>query len=153
MSKTNISVVDNAGIRRKANIAIGDNGSYSSGTILDANAVEELVDQKLGNKNVSDFNNDSGYLTSSDIEQLQNSVQNIQLLIDADEQDIDVAIDKFEEIVEFLSGIQPGSELYNIILSHIDSGQTNIVKHIEVMSQADYNNLDTKNSNTEYNII
>lgn len=44
MNKTNISVIDNAGIRRKANIAIGNSGSYPSGTILDANAVEKMVE-------------------------------------------------------------------------------------------------------------
>ena len=152
-NKTNVSIVDNSGIRRKASIVIGGSGSHASGIILDANAVEELVGQKLGNKNVSDFNNDSGYLTSSDIEQLQNSVQNIQSLIDADEQDIDTAIDKFEEIVDFLSGIEPGSELYNIILSHIDGGNSKVVKHIEVLTQEQYNALDTNDANTDYNII
>lgn len=152
-NKTNVSIVDNSGIRRKASIVIGGSGSHASGIILDANATEKLIEEKLGNKNVSDFNNDSGYLTNSDIEQLQNSVQNIQSLIDADESDIDLAIDKFEEIVEFLDGIEPGSELYTIIHNHIDNGTSGVIKHVEVLTQAQYDALTTKDANTEYNII
>ena len=48
-NRTNISIVDRAGIRRKAEIVIGKKGSNSSGTIFDANAVEEMLNKKLEN--------------------------------------------------------------------------------------------------------
>ncbi len=43
-SKTNVSVVSNVGIRRNVNVHVGDNGSFPSGDILDANATKQLVD-------------------------------------------------------------------------------------------------------------
>lgn len=46
-SKTNISVVNNVGIRRNADVHIGDNGPYPSGDILDANAVKEDIDKAV----------------------------------------------------------------------------------------------------------
>lgn len=143
-SKTNVSIIDNAGIRRKASVIVGNEGSFQSGVILDANATEELINGKVNN---------AGYLTSNDISSLVNSVSNIQGLIDADESDIDLAIDKFEEIVEFLDGIEPGSELYTIIHSHIDNGISGVIKHVEVLTQDQYDALATKDANTEYNII
>lgn len=143
-NKTNLSVVNAAGIRINSNIIVGDQGSFSSGDILDANAVEKMVNDSTGNmsSNVQD-----------QIDTLQNSVQNIQNLIDADEASIDTAIDKWEEIVDFLNGIEPGSELYTIIHSHIDNGVTGVIKHVEVLTQAQYDALTTKDPNTEYNII
>lgn len=47
-SKTNISIVSNTGVRRKSEVIIGDSGTYTSGDILDANAVEQLVSSKGG---------------------------------------------------------------------------------------------------------
>lgn len=47
-SKTNISVVSNTGVRRKSEVIIGDSGTHTSGDILDANAVEQLVNSKSG---------------------------------------------------------------------------------------------------------
>lgn len=131
----------------KPTVVIGE-GSNAQGELLDSNAIEQLIPQK-----VSDLQNDANYITSDDISGLSNSVTNIQNLIAADEEDIDLAIDKFEEIVDFLDGIEPGSELYDIILSHVDSGQSQVVKHIEVLTQQQYEGLDTKDPNTEYNII
>lgn len=46
--KTNISVLDNLGIRREINIEVGENGSNLSGDILDANATESLIDERVG---------------------------------------------------------------------------------------------------------
>jgi hypothetical protein len=196
-NKLDISVKNNAGIRVKPDIIVGESGSYSSGDILDANAVEKVVTDKIGAvvgnavealdtleevgtalgqlstvattgsyddltdtptipvvpTDVSSFNNDAGYLTSSDISSLTNSVTNIQNLITADESSVDQAIDKFEEIVTFLNGIAPGSELYNIINSHIDNGSSGVIKHVEVLTQSEFNQLLTKDANTEYNII
>lgn len=82
-NKTNLSVVNAAGIRINPNIIVGDQGSFSSGDILDANATEELVVQKLddivdgasdalntlneiGNAiptKVSQLDNDAGYIS------------------------------------------------------------------------------------------
>lgn len=82
-NKTNISILDNVGVRRNASIEVGANGNNESGLILDANAVESLIDNKvdeiiggasdalntlkeLGDAlptKVSDLQNDAGYLT------------------------------------------------------------------------------------------
>lgn len=87
-SKTNISILDNVGLRRNATIEIGNSGSYESGLILDANAVEKLVKDLIAGvvgtagasvdtlgeiaaaipTKVSDLNNDSGFITLSDVE-------------------------------------------------------------------------------------
>lgn len=45
--KTNISVVDRSGTRRHINIEVGVKGSNVSGDILDANAIEQLVSEKV----------------------------------------------------------------------------------------------------------
>ena len=154
---TKISILDNLGIRRNATIEIGPNGSYESGTIMDANAIEKMVDGKVdavidGASSTMDTLKEVE-TEISDLPTIRTSIQNIQSLIDADSEDIDEAIDKFEEIVEFLDGIEPGSELYTIIHSHIDNGTSGIIKHIEVLTQAQYDALATKDVNTEYNII
>lgn len=49
MNKTtlNVSVKNNAGISIKPSVIVGDQGSYSSGDILDANAVEALINSKI----------------------------------------------------------------------------------------------------------
>lgn len=49
MNKTtlNVSVKNNAGIRVKPSVIVGNSGSYSSGDILDANAVEQLINSKI----------------------------------------------------------------------------------------------------------
>ena len=46
-TKTNISVVNNVGIRRNADIHVGDGGPYPSGDILDANATQEAVNKAV----------------------------------------------------------------------------------------------------------
>ena len=46
---TKISILDNLGIRRNATIEVGANGSHESGLLLDANAVEKMVDNKIAN--------------------------------------------------------------------------------------------------------
>ena len=43
-TKTNISVVNNAGIRRNASVHVGKQGPFPSGDILDANAIQEMLD-------------------------------------------------------------------------------------------------------------
>lgn len=48
-SKTHIQVKNNAGYFVNANVLVGNNGSYSSGDILDANAVEQLINSKISN--------------------------------------------------------------------------------------------------------
>jgi hypothetical protein len=56
-TKTNISVVNNAGIRRDISVHVGDTGPYPSGDILDANAVNELVNSNNAGTNVSEILN------------------------------------------------------------------------------------------------
>ncbi len=94
-----MSITDNAGIRRKANIAIGNSGNYPSGTILDANAVEKMVEEKINAviggatsagdtlkelqdtipTKVSDLTNDAGYVTENN-GQLQVNTTNISVI-------------------------------------------------------------------------
>lgn len=51
VNKTQLSVVDNVGIRRAANVLVGeDSTEYTSGDILDANATKELVDSASGSR-------------------------------------------------------------------------------------------------------
>ena len=51
MNKTslNVGIKNNAGITIKPSVIVGNQGSYSSGDILDANAVETLINQKIAN--------------------------------------------------------------------------------------------------------
>ena len=46
---TKISIHDNLGIRRNATVEVGANGSYESGVLMDANAVEKMLDNKIAN--------------------------------------------------------------------------------------------------------
>ena len=84
---TKISILDNLGIRRNATIEVGANGSHESGLLLDANAIEKLIENKIASlingagtdrdtlkevsdaipTNVSQLNNDSGFITNSAI--------------------------------------------------------------------------------------
>lgn len=73
-NKTNISILDNVGVRRNASIEVGANGNNESGLILDANAVESLIDNKVDEiigdalpTKVSDLQNDEGYVKESDL--------------------------------------------------------------------------------------
>ena len=56
-SKTNVSVVSNVGIRRNVNVHVGDNGSFPSGDILDANATKQLVDNVAVTGDYNDLKN------------------------------------------------------------------------------------------------
>lgn len=87
-NKTNISILDNIGLRRNAIIEIGNEGSYESGLILDANAIEKMVKNLIAGvvgtagpsvdtlgeiaatipTKVSDLNNDSGFITQTDLQ-------------------------------------------------------------------------------------
>ena len=95
-NKTNISILDNVGLRRNATIEIGNDGSYESGLILDANAIEKMVKDLIAGvvgtagpsvdtlgeiagaipTKVSDLNNDSGFITLSDVETYLASLNN-----------------------------------------------------------------------------
>lgn len=184
-TKTNISVVNNVGIRRDANIHVGDKGPFPSGDILDANAVQETVDDAVSKvidtapdtldtlkeiaqaiqgvdgitglvgdiQNIQDTIEDNELIVATALNDLDGRVSAVQSIIDADPQAVDVAIDKFNEIVQFLNGIEPDSILYDIINTHIDNGNSKVIKHVEVMTLAQYNALAVKDPNTEYNII
>lgn len=86
-SKTDISILDNLGLRRKAEIEIGNSGSYESGLLMDANTIEKMIEAKINAliggasansdtlKEISDaiptkvsqLNNDSGFVTNNAI--------------------------------------------------------------------------------------
>lgn len=98
-NQTKISILDNLGIRRNAVIEIGGSGSNESGVLLDANAIEKMVDDKIaavvGNAaanvdtlgeiaaaiptKLSDLTNDVGYITESN-GQLQVNTTNISVI-------------------------------------------------------------------------
>ena len=46
-AKTNISVRNNLGSKIISNMIIGESGEYTSGDILDANAVQEVVTNEI----------------------------------------------------------------------------------------------------------
>lgn len=71
-NSTKISIVDNNGIRRNANIYVGNGGSFSSGDLMDANAVEKLVEDKIAA-------NEQGFITSNN-GQLQVNETNITIV-------------------------------------------------------------------------
>ena len=48
-TKLNLSVKNSAGIIVKPSIIVGEGGQYSSGDILDANAIVALIDSKIAN--------------------------------------------------------------------------------------------------------
>jgi len=100
MNKTtlNVSVKNNAGITIKPSVIVGEQGSYSSGDMLDANAVETLINQKIANvvggatnaadtlKEIEDkidqlamsqINNDAGYVQQDADGQLKVNETNI----------------------------------------------------------------------------
>lgn len=163
-SKTNISVLDNRGIRVNPSVIIGNTGNgYVSGDILDANAVYDVI--KGGDdEDQSDINT-----LSQDVTSLQNTVSGIQgvigtptsettntvwenieslnNLITAD--DPVGAIDKFNEITAFLANVSDTT--LNGILSNFVMSDT--VRNIVVLTQQQYDDLLTKDPNTEYNII
>lgn len=151
-SKTNLSILNNTGVRINPSIIVGESNGYVSGDILDANAVKELVGGSTSKNDFEDLQTQVDNISDS-VDNISDSVNNIQSLISADPSDVDNAIDKFEEIVEFLDNIEPGSELYDIIISHIDNGQSGVIKHVEVMTQSQYDALQAKDPNTMYNII
>lgn len=179
-SKTNISVLDNRGIRVNPSVIIGNTGNgYVSGDILDANAVYDVI--KGGDdEDQSDINTLSQDLsgTKQDVTALQNAVSGIQgvigtptsettntvwenieslnNLITAD--DPVGAIDKFDEITAFLANVSDTT--LNGILSNFatlndiqNMVESNTVQNIVVLTQQQYDDLLTKDPNTEYNII
>lgn len=154
-----LSVLNNLGQRIVPNIHVGAYNGYPSGDILDANSVKKLLDDASPEGDISELKSDvsdlktSAQTASTDITNLRTDVNNIQDLIDGEGTDIDDVINRYEEIVDFLDGIEPGSILDNIIKSHIDNGQTKQIKHVEVMTQSEYDALASKDTNTEYNVI
>jgi hypothetical protein len=85
--KTNIQVKNNLGYHINANMEVADSGSHESGMLMDANAIEKMIDAKIAAlingagtnsdtlkelsdaipTKVSQLNNDSGFITNSAI--------------------------------------------------------------------------------------
>lgn len=97
--KTNISVKNNLGYRVNVEMEVGDNGNYSSGDILDANATAQLIDEKISKivggassssdtlkeiedsipTKLSDLTNDVGYITENN-GQLQSNTTVVSII-------------------------------------------------------------------------
>lgn len=98
-NKTRIQVRNSSGYFVNSNILVGDSGNYASGDIMDANAVEKMVDDKIAEiiggastaldtlkeigdvipTKTSDLTNDSGFITESN-GQLQVNTTNISVI-------------------------------------------------------------------------
>ena len=88
--KTNVSVQDNRGIRRKVNMLVGDaHEGFRSGDILDANSVVALIKAFIGGGG-------GGTVTSSDI------VNGTILLEDLADEVVDKMESEYEEGEEAL---------------------------------------------------
>lgn len=209
--KTNLSVLDNLGLRREVNILVGEKTTdYSSGDILDANSTKDLIttnvqpvisrvvvvenkvrgleeDPAAGhddlqnlNAKLSTINDDINSvkidITNQDktVQDLEKDVTSLKNLISAD--DPVGAIDKFDEIVDFLNDVEDttlNSILSNFVRSNniqdvvrtsditdvvrtsdiSDTVKSNTVRNIITLTQSQYDALETKSSNVEYNII
>lgn len=150
-------------------------------TITSANASPYYWQNTMWDGQLHNVSNVTGkkwvsFATSQQFGSLDTQVQNIQGLITRDPQELDTAIDKFEEIVDFLDNVE--STTLNGILSNFvrstditdvirsnditdvvrSSSITNMVnstsvRNIVVLTQQQYTDLATKDPNTEYNIV
>ena len=121
-NKTNISILDNVGVRRNASIEVGSSGNNESGLILDANAVEGLINDKIGNLN--DIDKD-----------LVNQLSNLSTLLDSKQ-------DVINDLETIRSGAAAGS---TAIQQHQDiSGKANSSDLARVATSGSYNDLTNK---------
>lgn len=109
-----------------------DSNQYASGDVLDANATKALIDEQ-----------------GSDVSALNTWKESVDVLLGSDEETVNGAINTFYEIVAFLDGIED-TTLNNILQSFIRS---NNVEQIQVLTQSEYDQLETKSATTEYHII
>lgn len=109
-SKTNVSVVDNVGIRRNIDIIVGNGGAYRSGDILDANATIKLIQQLSGN--------------AAELEsQLAQANATISEVRSALEHLIHDAPENMDELVEILNNTYTKEEVDNKIAEIDATGQ------------------------------
>lgn len=172
-----MSVLDNTGQRIVPNLIVGEPSGYSSGDILDANAVIQIAGSGGGTGSSVDL---TDYAKKSEVTavsgavgQVQNAVQglstsvgNIQNLISADANIQDEVINRYDEIVAFLNSIKDDSTLMGILdgfaakdaeYTDYDSSSygvmSNSVRKVVTLTQTQYNALVSLDPNTEYNII
>ena len=111
-SKTNVSVVSNAGIRRNVNVHIGDNGSFPSGDILDANATKQLVDNVAVTGDYNDLEN-------------KPTIPNIAV-VSIEMEDVDTSTNPFtitnqDKISQICDLIDAGTMVFGIISSGVNT--------------------------------
>lgn len=129
----------------------GDNLKYLPGNILDANTVDGMVsDVDAKADGIQDDLDSYKARIGTNTDQTHTLAERVSGIEDLIESDVNGAIDKFNEIVDFLKGLDPDDPLIDIINSHIQSDD---IKHVVVLTQAQYDALATKDANTEYNII
>lgn len=118
MKKTklmNTSVVDNTGARIQPSVVIGEYNGHVSGDILDANATSSLIDEKIEGIDIEALST------------LQEDVDNIKEVLGTDSEDLTDTIDTFNEIQQFLSGVDNTTTLNQILngkQNTLVSGQT-----------------------------
>lgn len=83
-AKTNISVRNNLGSKIVSNMIIGESGEYTSGDILDANAVQEKIDSVIG-------------FAPEDLDTIAEAAQAI-VTIEGDVEDIQETIDGLDDV-------------------------------------------------------
>lgn len=134
-NKTNLSVVDNAGVRVQPRIVIGDQGDYRSGDILDANAVQNIVktDGDVDYAEYSQFKED----TESSISDINTAIQGVE----------DDVADISDKVDKLTVGFNPsvGDVLFTDgtisadVETEIDSGKTPIAVCVAPASEFDDN--------------
>ena len=119
-TKTNISVRDNTGARVEASVIVGNAAGYVSGDILDANATANLI-----NEATEGISEDIGELIeqlgeqvediADDVNNAKDDIADIQDVLNLDQEQVTTAIDTFQEIVDFLDGIDDTETLEGIL--------------------------------------
>lgn len=129
----------------------GDNLKYLPGNILDANTVDGMVSKVASD--LSEVESDLNAYEEkigTNMDQTHTLVERVGAIEDLIDSDSDDVIDKFNEIVDFLNGLDPDDPLIDIINSHITSED---VKNVVVLTQDQYDAIAVKDVDTEYNII
>ena len=132
---------------------------------LQNNTQQMSTDISNMQQDLSDIYDEIGEPTSQDANTIWHDIESLKGLISAD--DPVGAIDKFDEITNFLDNVE-GTTLNGILSNFVrqdsiqdvvrtadiaNNVESSSIRNIVVLTQAQYDALATKDANTEYNII
>lgn len=147
-TKTNISVRDNTGARVEASVIVGNAAGYVSGDILDANATANLIDEATKGipEDIAEAIEELSEQVEGiydDVETAKDDIADIQDVLNLDQEQVTTAIDTFQEIVDFLDGIDD-TETLEGILNGIATQmakfvESNSIRTEEIVNEADLN--------------